>query len=353
METEFGGEDMDGYREARAARYEQAGGRDRGQNFELEGFLHSVVAGRGSAEQRRVVKSGSVFCVFVVCLVSSVGSLMPLEYGLTINAITRQVNEDFPYQGGRHLIGPWNSFIAFPATMVTVQFEATRGGNGALKTRTKDGLELALQLSFQYTMDPTSLGKLYKLANLQYETLFVRNARDVLLKAAADYEASEYWTNREKIGKEMRTLLNKRLNGLFATCAGLQLLVIELPEEFETSIVQTQVQEQMVKTKQNEQHAQSIQADTTVWQAFFTRNVTVTRNSADALYKQATNIAEAEATQRLLKVEAQSMRIISQTLGLTAEQMIAYQQFVAYQTLKNASFIYGMGNTMLTLPAAR
>jgi hypothetical protein len=200
---------------------------------------------------------------------------------------------------------------------------------------------------------PDNLGQLYSLANLQYEPLFIRNARDVLLKAAADYEAAEYWQDREKIGMEMKALLNTRLSKVFATCGGLQLLVIVLPADFEDSIVQTQVQEQMVKTKQNQQYAQSIAADTTVFQATFKKNVTVTKQGADAMYQQVTKIAEARANQKLVDIEAETMKIIQTMLNLTPEQMIAYQQFVAYRNLQNASFIYGLDNArpMLTIPA--
>ena len=78
------------------------------------------------------------------------GTLTPLQYGLTVNLITKQVNSDIVYEGlnllldqtikrpcnaciciaclsvtlaagGRHLIGPWKSFLAFPSTRVTVR----------------------------------------------------------------------------------------------------------------------------------------------------------------------------------------------------------------------------------------
>jgi len=283
--------------------------------------------------------------------VMSLGSLMPLQYGLTMNWVTRSVNLETVHHGGRHLIGPWNQFIAFPATVVTISFAEGFGGNGPLATRTKDGLSLTLHLSFQYRMDPETVAKLYSLANMQYEPLFVRNARDVLLRAAADYEAFEYWKDREKIGEEMLALLKLRLSSVYAQCTGLQIMVIELPKEFETSIVQTQVQQQMVKTKQNEQLAKRIRADTTVLQAEFAKNVTVTTNGADATYTQITKIAEATANQRMLEIEAKTMREISRRLKLTPSQMVAYQQFATYRVLQNASFIYGLKNTMLTMPA--
>merc|ERR1712151_116749 len=102
----------------------------------------------------------------------------------------------------------------------------------------------------------------------------------------------------EKIGNEMKILLNDRLKTVYATCQGLQMLVIDLPKEFENSIVDTQVQQQMVKTRQNEQQASRITADTSVRQAEYNRNVTVTRSGADALYSQARAVAQAEANRK-------------------------------------------------------
>ncbi|CAJ1443598.1 unnamed protein product [Effrenium voratum] len=220
-------------------------------------------------------------------LLLSVGTLTPLQYGLTVNLITKQVNPDVVYEGGRHFIGPWKSFLAFPSTRVTVSFDNKQGSYGPLQTRTKDGLALTLQLAFQYRINKDKLRKLFALANQQYEPLFVRNARDVLLKAAADYEAYQYWLEREKIGQEMKETLDLRLAQVYANCGGLQIMVIDLPPEFETSIVQTQVMEQMQQTKQNEQQASRIEADTDVLNSTYTRNVTITRNGADALFTQA------------------------------------------------------------------
>jgi len=279
----------------------------------------------------------------------SIGTLSPLERGLTVNIITKQVNQESVYEGGRHLIGPFNSFIAFPATQVTVSFEKGNGGVGPLQTRTKDGLSLTMQLAFQYRMDTSQLGKLFAMANMQYEPLFVRNARDVLLKAAADYEAFEYWQNREKIGEEMQVLLHKRLQNVYASCGGLQIMVIDLPPEFEKSIVDTQVTQQMQKTKQNEQEASKIEADTTVLRSNYTRNVTVTKNGADAMYTQLVGIAKAKAQQQMLEAEARAMQQVQKKLGLSPEEMVVYQQFVAYHSLANASFVYGLGNAMLNL----
>lgn len=339
-------EDLEGYRQAQAAEWHQAR-----QPMELENLvesLHRFAPGRDGHQKRLMAMGGSCCCFLFLLL--SVGTLTPLQYGLTVNLITKQVNSDAVFEGGRHLIGPWKSFLAFPSTRVTVSFDSMKDSQGPLQTRTKDGLALTLQLAFQYRIDKDKLGKLFALANQQYEPLFVRNARDVLLKAAADYEAIQYWQQREKIGLEMRDLLNKRLSQVYASCGGLQIMVIDLPPEFEKSIVQTQVTEQMQQTRQHEQDAKRISADTEVLKATYTRNVTVTRNGADALYTQAMGVANAQAQQRLLEVEASAMGKVQEQLKLNPEQMVAYQQFVAYHSLDNASFVYGLGSALVSLP---
>eukprot|EP00927_Polykrikos_kofoidii_P065113 TRINITY_DN60904_c0_g1_i1.p1 TRINITY_DN60904_c0_g1~~TRINITY_DN60904_c0_g1_i1.p1 ORF type:complete len:371 (+),score=70.89 TRINITY_DN60904_c0_g1_i1:139-1113(+) len=311
--------------------------------------LQGALGYLGNGRMTKVGKRLGCGCCLILLLLSSLGSVLPLQYGIQVNWVTRQVNTKKVYRGGRHLIGPWNSFIAFPSNAVTVTFSEAES-NGLLATRTKDGLSLTLSLSFQYRVVEQELGELYKLANMQYEPLFLRNARDVLLKAAADYEAFEYWQAREKIGKEMQVLLHERLSTVHARCAGLQIMIIELPTEFEDSIVATQVQEQMIKTKQNEQQALRIQADTTVLQAAYSRNVTVTRNSAESTFQQITRIAEATANQRMLDAESSAMQYAQELLHLSTDEMVVYQQFLAYQNLQNASFVYGLGNAMLTLP---
>lgn len=50
-----------------------------------------------------------------------------------------------------------------------------------LATRTKEGLELKLHVSFQYKLVKERLPLLYSLAGLEYEALFTRIASNVIL----------------------------------------------------------------------------------------------------------------------------------------------------------------------------
>ncbi|CAK9118335.1 unnamed protein product [Durusdinium trenchii] len=57
-----------------------------------------------------------------------------------------------------------------------------------LHTRTKEGLGLHLQVSLQYRLIPQNLSALYSEFNQNYEQVFVSSVRDVLIKAASEYE---------------------------------------------------------------------------------------------------------------------------------------------------------------------
>lgn len=150
-------------------------------------------------------------------LCCSTGPRFLLNSSSRYNLLFKTMDRDVVLQGGRHWIWPWNKFIRFPAVAQSIEFSESPGSHqGSLTTRTKDGLGLSLSISFQYKLEKDRLPKLYSLANLYYEPLFIRNARDVLLKAAADYDAPEYWEKRQTIGDEMRDLLGVRMKESYA-----------------------------------------------------------------------------------------------------------------------------------------
>jgi len=295
--------------------------------------------------------AASGLCVLVggVLLgLSSVGQVDQNEYGLVMNWVTKKIGNQV-YHGGTHPIGFWNTFITFPATIQTIEFSERPWMHTAssLHTRTKEGLGLHLSISFQYKLNPDEIPKLYALTNLQYEGLFTRIARDQLLEAASEYEGPNYWQNRRVIGDHMRRLVDEQLRDSYASLWGLQLLVIDLPDNYELSITMTQVQQQMAKTRRNEQVATGIRADTEVMSADFNKQVQVIQAGADANYTLATKLAEAEAAKRKITAEADALAFTRKELKLSAAGAVEYQQLGAYANLENATFL---ANVLGTTP---
>ena len=91
-----------------------------------------------------------VISLVMILLLMSMDTLEPLQYGITYNKITKVIGKDI-FVSGRYFIGPFKNFIIYPSSLVTVEFSDNRKATSeALKTRTAEGLGLALYVSFQY-----------------------------------------------------------------------------------------------------------------------------------------------------------------------------------------------------------
>lgn len=289
----------------------------------------------------------------VITLALSLGYVEPNEYGLTYNWITKHIGSTV-YHGGTHFIGPWNRFVEFPATMQTIEFSGRQHGlatSPMLHTRTKEGLGLYLSIAFQYKLDPAKLPELYALTNVRYESLYTRIARDQLLEAASEYEGPQYWVQRQEVGNQMRDRIQQHLKDAYADVWGLQLLVIDLPDVYEKKITSTQVQQQKINTRRNEQKATSIRADTEVLKAEFDRQIQVVRAGAEANYTIATKVAAAEAAGRKIKAEGDALKYLRRQLNLSADGAVKFQELTAYGGLENATFVANVQNARINVNA--
>lgn len=69
-----------------------------------------------------------VISLVMIFILISMDSLEPLEYGITINKVTKTVGKEV-YESGRYIIGPLKSFIVYPANLQTIEFSDSRGAN--------------------------------------------------------------------------------------------------------------------------------------------------------------------------------------------------------------------------------
>jgi regulator of protease activity HflC (stomatin/prohibitin superfamily) len=294
---------------------------------------------------------GSFVCLVLLGLfgIFSLGAVTPLHYGICYNSFTKAAQTDNVYVPGRYLIFPWNSFLLFPSDVQTIEFanEAGLAVSGIryepLHTRTKEGLGLHLQVSLQYRLRKEHLGKLYSEFNMNYAQVFISSLRDVLIKAASEYEAAQLWTERSQVGDVMQELVDKELRNMYAECWGLQLMVIDLPDLFENSIVHTQVQKQAVQTRRNQQISTQIRAETTVIKAEYDRRVKVLMAQGHANFTFTTKQAQAHAQQLRIDTESDILAKVKDKLHLDAEGLVLYQKYGALDDLDTASLFFGFG----------
>jgi len=302
---------------------------------------------------------GGGLCALLTCIVGtimSLGAVPPLHLGIAYNQFTKVANMDKVYQPGRFFIGPFNNFILFPSDVQHIEFtnnnRIKQSGlrYAPLHTRTKEGLGLHLQVSLQYRLIIKDVTKLYSEFNNNYEQVFVSSVRDVLIKAASEYDAVQLWQERELFSAKMQRMVDKELRRTYAECWGLQLMVIDLPNSFEKSIVQTQVQNQEMLLQEQQQISTKIRAETTVIKAQFERQAKVIMANGHANYTIITKEAAARAQQSRIVAESEALTLVKQKLKLDPDGLATYLQYGAIEDLGQASIVFGLeqGQAMLT-----
>merc|ERR1712014_6651 len=142
----------------------------------------------------------------------------------------------------------------------------------------------------------------------------------------------------------MQSLVDKELRNMYAECWGLQLMVIDLPDLFENSIVHTQVQKQSVRTRQNEQMSARIHAETTVIKAEYDRKIKVLMAEGHANYTFTTKQAQAHAQQARIDAESEILAQVQKHLKLDAEGLVLYQKYGAVDLLDQSNLFFGFGD---------
>ncbi len=88
----------------------------------------------------------------VILVSTSLHSLSYTEQGLDYSSISKTVANEI-YGPGIHFLGVGHSFITYPSTFLTLDFSKGGATSGSIRSRTKDGLEVLLEISFQYTLN--------------------------------------------------------------------------------------------------------------------------------------------------------------------------------------------------------
>lgn len=235
---------------------------------------------------------GPQWCVPVVVVVVITSILIffmsfdTLEYqemGLNYSWISETVQQK-TFSSGRYYLGLGNHFLKFPQMVKSVFFlddmsPTTQGP--ALQSRTLDGLNVRLEVSFQYRLVFNDLYKLYSTLGLDYEQTLVRMAIEQLTTAATYHNAHNFFNNRTTIGQEMHKLLEEHFKShAYSEVPFFQLRTVHLPDDFEAAIQDTQVKQQEIQIAVAEQSQNRVRYETKVLQA--EQAVMVMRNQGEA-----------------------------------------------------------------------
>lgn len=118
------------------------------------------------------------------------------------------------------------------------------------------------------------------------KNILLRVAIDSISDTSTLYTSYDFFTTRESIGQKMKEDLNTRLtNDLYSEVVFFQLRSIDLPNDYENAIQQTEVTKQGILQAEAQRNKNKVVQDTYVESARIGKNITINQayGKGDAL----------------------------------------------------------------------
>jgi len=268
---------------------------------------------------------GVSFITGTVLLILGFSSLEATEFGLDYSWLSKTINPQVK-ENGLYFIGIGHSFIKFPKNLQTVEFSNDRTATRKpIESRTLDGLEVTLEISFQYLLQSENLFTLYNTFGPDYTKVFNNVAVDLLTEEATKYTAYDFFMDRGKIKSDFQEFLDKAFSRIcFANISFLQLRNVDLPNLFEQSIQESEVKKQDIQKAQAELNKVKVEVDTRVKSAEYQKNVTINaaEGEAGAIVKE--NDAHVTSLNQVQTAQGEAYKIMKNTLQMTNPQLLNY-----------------------------
>jgi len=285
---------------------------------------------------------GACFILFIlipsiVLFSVSFSRLEATEVGLDYNHNQYQVSKQV-YNSGLYMLGLGHSFIKFPTTLQTVDFE----GGSQITCFTSDGLPVQLSLSFQYKISAGNIYDLYMTYGLSYETVYEDFALHTIAEVSTQFSAYQFFNEPTAISVYLLKALQDSFTGIYSSVEYLQLKSVGLPDVFEQAIQDTIVAEQQITKAGYQLDTALVTAATMVQNATYAANITLINANAEALLYWQIQQANALATSNLINIEAVSYAYVAADLHFTsADQLLDYIWLEALSEQDSAELFIG------------
>jgi regulator of protease activity HflC (stomatin/prohibitin superfamily) len=281
-------------------------------------------------------------------IANSFAVVEPTEMALDYNTVSFTVDEKRVLKGGRQFIGLGHTLIKFPTLDQTIHMGTPTAASSKAKdtlttsnlvVRTEDGLQVTLDVSFQYRLQQAAAAivRLYKDFMNDYRPTYVRIARNVLRDVAAEFQAFNYFYNRSVISNRMKEALMVALLNHSAEVRSFQLLNYKLPTKFSDAIEKTEIARQEIVNAKYQQRVATTQANTRVEEAKRQAKIILLAADATAQETALQAVAAANVTLQTMEAEKQAYRTIKDELALDDSQLLSYVWLKAMQGRRSSS----------------
>lgn len=144
--------------------------------------------------------------LLVILLPMSFSYLDYYEYGFARRKTTGNVDTNYVYSSGRHLIGPDFEFKEFYASAQYVHFSH-------IPIFTTDNLQVNISVELQFFVIKEDLKLLHDTFDIYYKSIIINNAKDALKNSVTKFDTDEFISNRTVIQNDLYYGVRQRLSG--------------------------------------------------------------------------------------------------------------------------------------------
>ena len=278
----------------------------------------------------------------VIFFPSSLSKVDTTEVAIRKNVFTGKTDLDTKYEEGLHWIGFSYKLIKFPRTAQLVTFNTGPDSTDTvLSARTKDGLSIDIDVSFNYMLNIEDLDQLYMTYVDKYEYTYVLTARSILRDVVSKYTAIQFFEIRENITMHLEESLDTALNEVFARVQNFQMTRFDLPDDFESALEQVQVAQQQYEIALHNQKSALVEAETQIFlaQKLAEQHIIEANATAQAFLIQMQ--AQADALNITVTADAEMLKYLADTLGLNSTELLAYLWILAISEHDSSLLIIG------------
>lgn len=267
---------------------------------------------------------GTFIAFLTLFLATCWGMVQPTEFGLRRSMVTGTVDLTNVYQGGRHFLGWGNEFIHFPSkwTSMTLVVQA-RTGPGV--NDNSGGQPVTLDVSFQYRFRREQVPQVYRSFGLNYETSYRRFAAQAITNAAQRFTPFAFWQIRASVEHAIRVAVTSTLQADgYAEVEQLQLVAVSFQPQYEATITNIQLQEQLGVTRRFQLQVTAVEQSIAVLQAQTDAQVNAINAAASRASAVIRNVATNDALLREQAAKADMYAQIRGHLNWTQPQFLEY-----------------------------
>jgi len=270
-----------------------------------------------------------VAIILVLVLVwNSLYVVEPTQVGIDLSLISYQLFDAHP--PGRHPLGLGHRIIHFDTKLVTVDFSSSRSNSeyragNDIVARTSDGLEVELEVSFQYHFNITNIKQVYEKFGEDAAPIISLLAIDTVTRESTKFNASYFFSSRTDISEKIRAELEKDLiEKAFCEVDLFQLRSVSLPSVYEAAIQATEVAKQDFQKAEQERPNREVVGQTTRQVAIQTAQTIGLQANATAETIYIDNKAYIEQFNLTQKLQAQGFSGIYASLNQSEADLLEY-----------------------------